>query len=672
MRIPLGLRAAAGNQGEDTDPYFNQTVMLLHGDGTNGAQNNTFIDSSSTNLTLTRTGNSTQGTFSPFSLPAGQWSNFFDGSGDSLSISPNTNLSFTNTETYTGEAFIYLQSFTGDPCIFANWLNGTSVRTRLVVTTTGSLQYTETSSGATVTYTLESATGIITLNTWYHVAVVRIGGGTSKLYLNGTEVAAQGSGTYQSIPNTTTFYIGQATTLSGFFRYFNGYISNFRLVKGTAVYTADFTPPTAPLTAITNTSLLTCQNNRFMDGSSNNFAITRNGDVRVTAFSPFDPSAAYDPATNGASGYFDGSGDYLTASASAALAVGTGDFTMECWVYPLAVNTERSIFKCYANNPQNYDLRITDGVFGFVYYETGITATTSIVTNAWVHLAATRQSGLIRVFVNGVLENSATNANNVSSSLPLKIAANQLNTGNFSGYISNIRIVKGTSLYNSSFTPSTTPLTAVSGTVLLTNFTNAGIIDNTGKNVLETVSNAQIDTAVKKYGTGSIEFNSAPDFCFAPSSVNFGFGDGNFTVEMWVYFRNTGNGQLIFGDYANTTNYGIAFFTAANGTLNYYLSSTGSSWNIASGVLIGNISTSTWYHVALVRNGSTFTPYFNGVAGTTTTNSSALINAAPPFCVGGNLGGNSMDGFIDDLRITKGVARYTSNFTPPTQAFPNL
>ena len=64
------------------DPFFEQTVLLLHGDGTNGAQNNTFLDSSSNNFTITRNGNTTQGTFTPFSLAAGEWSNFFYGNGD--------------------------------------------------------------------------------------------------------------------------------------------------------------------------------------------------------------------------------------------------------------------------------------------------------------------------------------------------------------------------------------------------------------------------------------------------------------------------------------------------------------------------------------------------------------------------------------------------------------
>jgi hypothetical protein len=86
MSIARLMQMAAAGAGEDTDPFFNQTTLLLHGDGTNGAQNNTFLDSSTNNFTITRNGNTTQGTFSPFSLPNGEFSNFFDGSGDYLSF----------------------------------------------------------------------------------------------------------------------------------------------------------------------------------------------------------------------------------------------------------------------------------------------------------------------------------------------------------------------------------------------------------------------------------------------------------------------------------------------------------------------------------------------------------------------------------------------------------
>ena len=81
---PLGY--GLGVETEVKDANFNETTLLLHGDGTDGGQNNTFTDSSSNNASITRLGNTTQGTFSPFSLEDGYWSNFFDADADYLTI----------------------------------------------------------------------------------------------------------------------------------------------------------------------------------------------------------------------------------------------------------------------------------------------------------------------------------------------------------------------------------------------------------------------------------------------------------------------------------------------------------------------------------------------------------------------------------------------------------
>jgi hypothetical protein len=82
------------------------------------------------------------------------------------------------------------------------------------------------------------------------------------------------------------------------------------------------------------------------------------------------------------------------------------------------------------------------------------------------------------------------------------------------------------------------------------------------------------------------------------------------------------------------------------------------------------VTTGQWYHVAFVRSGTTLTPYLDGVASTTATTSATFTTSATNLRVGRYWSGD-FDGYIDDLRITKGVARYTSNFTPTTVAFPD-
>ena len=152
----------------------------------------------------------------------------------------------------------------------------------------------------THTTTNIDSSGTVAANAWVHVAVVREGTGTNqtKLYINGTQ---DGQGTVTTdFTQTEEVRIG---TNRGATDDFAGYISNVRFVKGSALYTGNFTPSTSPFTTTSQgassseVELLTCQSNRFIDNSTNNFTITRNGDVRVTPFSPFPTLTAYDAAT---------------------------------------------------------------------------------------------------------------------------------------------------------------------------------------------------------------------------------------------------------------------------------------------------------------------------------------------------------------------------------------
>jgi hypothetical protein len=134
-----------------------------------------------------------------------------------------------------------------------------------------------------------NSTSAVSLNQWSHVALVR-NGSDLRAYLNGVGVANR---TTSSDYTGDDFYIGTARDNPGVTRNYTGYISNLRVVKGSAVYTSNFTPPTAPLTAITNTSLLTCQSpSPTTDYSSNAWPITVTGAVAQNGGGPFTDSSA--------------------------------------------------------------------------------------------------------------------------------------------------------------------------------------------------------------------------------------------------------------------------------------------------------------------------------------------------------------------------------------------
>ena len=310
------------------DPYFYDVPLLLSGDGTNGAQNNTFIDGSTNAFSITRNGNTTQGTFSPY---GSLWSNYFDGSS---ALTTGSGATFFAGD-FTIEFWFMAPSVpSGYDFYFVDSLN---VANNFAIEAYGGIirwVY----SGTNV---IGSASFTPTAGVWYHIALVRSGSGTNNctMYVNGTALwQATKTGSVNNSPGPWT--IGQAGNST---TKFTGYISNFRVVNGTAVYTSAFTPPTVPLTAIANTSVLTCQSNRFIENSSNAYTISTVGTPSIQRFSPFNPTSPYSTSVIGGSGYFDNNSSYLTAPSNAAWTFGTGDFTVEAWVYVSAFTNYRGV-----------------------------------------------------------------------------------------------------------------------------------------------------------------------------------------------------------------------------------------------------------------------------------------------------------------------------------------
>jgi len=662
----------AAVSGAGPDDKFNYVTMLLHGDGTNGAQNNTFLDSGPNTYSITRNGNTTQGSFSPY---GSNWSNnFVRASTQYLTVS-NSGSQFTfGTGAFTIECWVNLASMpsgTGYPTSY--WLFGGGP----VESDAGIDFYiNDTQIGFNLT-AFSSPTAIgnhgMSVGAWYHVAVVRGGGSnqTVSIYVNGTRVATASSVTATANAATTGIAISAAEPLGATNGNFNGYISNHRVVKGTAVYDptqSTLTVPTTPLTAVTNTSLLTCQANRFFDASTNALTITVNGTPSVQRFNPFGTSTAYSTSVIGGSGYFDGTGDYLNTANSSAFAFGTGDFTVECWINTGSNNV--GLAEVDGGSTGYWMWHINAGTMSWQNTRGGanlflITGAGAVCNNAWHHLAIVRNSSVTKAYWDGVEKASASDTTNYSGTGGnLNVAYESAAGKILNGYMANFRIVKGTAVYTAAFTPPTAPLTAVTNTSILLNTVNAGIFDNAMMNDLETVGNAQISTSVKKYGTGSIAFDGAGDYLVAPSNAIFNMGTGNFTIECWAYPQTQVESYPALFNLTGVNDLSVAY-NHGDGTANSFSMLTGATRTSAS----VTSSVNNWYHIALVRNGTTVTLYIDGTSRATTTNSSTLGGTTCTIGVyGAAFPTTAFKGYIDDLRITKGYARYTTTFTPPTSA----
>ena len=382
--------------------------------------------------------------------------------------------------------------------------------------------------------------------------------------------------------------------------------------------------------------------------------------------------------------YFNGSGSSsLTAPYNPQYLL-NGDFTIEAWVYPTALSSYQGIISFSTSGGWNgwqFTAFNNTLFFEFLTGSAGAgTATTGsvLVNNSWQHIAAVRVGSTITVYVNGVSQATSTYSTpqgTTSSYLGIGVDRTK-NSDYFVGYMTDVRVTKGGALYTAAFTPPTAPLTTTvsSGTVsLLTNYTNGGIIDNAMMNDLETVGNAQISTTQSKFGGGSMYFNGSGSYLTFLRTANVQFGSGDWTIELWFYLNSASGVQvLLSGTNGGLTVGSWEIYAVDNGAggMNF----ANSSWADYSVKMGSTPSANTWYHLAITRSGTSTRLFLNGTLQNTTTVPSGMnVNGSGSNLLigaqGNTPGSLPLNGYIDDLRITKGYARYTGNFTP-TGPFP--
>jgi hypothetical protein len=669
-----GSGSSGGSSSGSTDPYLNRTSILLHGNGTNGAQNSSPVDSSASALTVTRASDASMGTFTPFSHDTNYWSTYYSANAYRTYVSSwsTSIIDVKSTATFTVEGWIML--------------TGAAASYYAMVCTTDFGSTVNWSAGVNSSRQVNfywyvggvfNCTGTTVLNyyQWYFIQL-RCNNGVITLGLNGVAETLTGTTTLGNPGNTTYLSFGCERSFNNPCFLYDVRISN--VVRS-------YTLPTQPQSTDANTTFLGLRKKTYTDESSLANTLTNTG--VNSPYSPFGTGRAtpYNASTIGGSMWFDGASDYVTVGGSSAIAIGSSDFIIETWIY----------FNAAASQIIFYDGRDTlTQATPCLYYNTStihyyvsgsdrIVSNTTIVAGTWYHIVVSRVSGTTRMFINGLVQTQtyadSTVYINQTNRPVLGTAGDSIGGGPLNGYMTGVRLVVGSGV--TSVTVPTAPAGAndIANTKLLLNFTTGGIIDSTGRGVVETVSTANVNTSVVKFGTGSMKFNGSSDFLYLPVITTHTVLNllGDFTVEFWMYVTSIPDCCFVHLS-GNTGSYGAIRLNlyAAGAPLVLLASTNGSAWQINAGSANGVVSINTWYHIAIVRNGGTFTVYQNGAAIITSTAiaaSTALMSGTINYIGAINSGGATyfIPGYMDEFRVTQGLARYTAPFTStvPTAAF---
>jgi hypothetical protein len=416
---------------------------------------------------------------------------------------------------------------------------------------------------------------------------------------------------------------------------------------------------------------------------------------------------------------FNGSNQYLSAPNTVSN-FGTGDFTAECWIYPTSAASLNFLGNTDGGTDVNYWTvgRYVSGVIELQIRDSGgqlfVTGSIGTPLNTWTHIAVSRQSGLCRLFVNGISDGTPLTITKTITSRSTIIGA-FLVTGfvnYFGGYVSNVRIIKGTGLYTTAFTPPTLPLTAVTNTSLLTcqnqiladNSTNGYTISNPNSATTLLPSSNWSKLKSKQFSNGDLDITGEFDEVTyyqdnlrmysvllngTNQYINTGIGTTTstvFTVECHLYLtswlRTTGAGGyigVIYGGNAGNAPWFVLSGTASSITGIFHAAVGGASadksWSIS-----GGLQLNTWYHIALSRNGSTWAVWINGVKLSNPGNTGpAYVFASGTMTIGVNLNNAGyagyIPGYISNFKVVSGSTTYDptgGDITVPTNPYRNV
>lgn len=519
----------------------------------------------------------------------------------------------------------------------------------------------------------------ISADTWYHFAIVR-NGSELKIYQSGVEVASGTDSVNHTRAGALPLGIGGIAGDAVNFA-FNGWIDSFRWSKGIARWTAAFTPPDSQMLSDANTQLLL--NFDGADGATATYDSAGGDETYTTDHAPtfvnqatydtthavsFVGTAALDTAQKKfgtASLLLDGDSDYLTVPDSTDWIFGNSPFTIDCWVRFAAVNAEQCIYHqgsgtndfieiYYDNSPAKFQLY-------FVSSGTGLCSaycTFSPNADQWYHLAVVRNGTDVLLFIDGVLQTTTYDTAIGTNSVPDYGAVIEIgrrgvyNDQFFNGWIDALRISKGYARWTADFSVPTTAPVADTRTQLLLNF-------NDGVDGAQATNNE----------IGSLTLDGNADYVTIADSADWDFGTGDFTIDFWYKILDTAGGLAI--SFCSRVTSGSSYFywsfEGAGTRVRDYGGGGSIDFNNTLSVVTGQ-----WFHMALTRKGTNFRTFQNGVQyGSTYSNAAGFVDRGDPFIIGAMTQNSAyvMKGWMREFRVTKGIARWTADFTPPVDLY---
>jgi len=660
------------------------TKMLLKASGDDGT------NTTSSGSAVTFNGNASNQAFTPY-YPGGY--SVFTGNADNhyVELAASSNYNFDNSG-WQLEGWIYVESTDGTNVPIFEFYSGDGNYFRMFKHGAPGIDISG-KSGSTSYVNQGSSNGEeLHEHVWYHWAV-NWDGSKLRAYFDGRLI--EESGTISTDLTSTLagqpFYLGQDFVSTD--RFGQSFYYDVRLQTGSSAVTytgSTYSIPTTPLDTDSNTKFHLASGLPYSSDVKGG-TVKHYGEIEMRRFTPFDHDA-YSVASHGTSVHFEtGGSDYLSTSTDAKFTYGTGDFSIECWVW-FNTDPDNDTYKyIWAQHDTSNGIGLYADNGKFIVYTGGGAVVQTVADyklQNWHHVAVTRSGTTMRIFLDGNLEASATNSTNIATGSSYGLTIGRwvgIDGRSLDGYISDLRVVKGDATYTSSFTPPTSPLASVSGsgysTSLLTcndvpnvydagghssesifNLTDRTQTDQTG---VQLFGNAVSSTDQTKYASSNMYIpGSTGDYIEIPFPT---LKQEDFTWEFWMYPTSINSSFKAITD-PRQGNAGLPLIWIRSTNVIYYYAS--------SDKIVGTttLQANTWYHVALTKKGQHACLYLDGVlegnaADTSTFQNGGVLRIGHRYATV-SAGFYPYAGYIEDMRISKGLTRYP--FIPAKETVTNI